>query len=155
MRLGDELAALNLVALHLEELDDPMTASELAEELLDEAKPATLLALADCRLAAGRVDEAEDLYRRAAEQGAPCGHIYYGWFLRDRRDDHAGAEEELRRAHEAGEPGATFHLGRFLFDTGRGDEARPLLETGAARGDADADALREAEYRGTVDPYDD
>jgi Tfp pilus assembly protein PilF len=155
VRLGDDLAPLNLVALHLEELDDPLTATELAEELLDDRRPATLLALADCRLAEGRVDDAADLYRRAAEQGAPCGHIYYGWFLRDRRDDHAGAEEQLRRAHEVGEPGAAFHLGRFLFDLGRGDEAAPFVEEAARRGDPDAVALLETQYRGLVDEYDD
>lgn len=155
VRLGDDLAPLNLVALHLEELDDPMTATELAEAFLDEDKPATLLALADCRLAAGRVDEAADLYRRAAERDAPCAHIYYGWFLRDRRGDHAGAEEQLRRAHEVGEPGAAFHLGRFLFDHGRPDEAQPYVEEAAWHGDPDAVALLEAQYRGLVDEYDD
>lgn len=155
VRLGDDLAALNLVALHLEELDDPITATELAERFLDESRPATLLALADCRLAAGRVDDAAALYRRAAEQNAPCAHIYYGWFLRDRREDLAGAEEALRRAHEIGEPGAAFHLGRFLFDLGRPDEAQPYLEEAARRGDPDADALLETEYRGLVDEYDD
>src|SRR5436305_620278 len=82
----------------------------------DEDKPATLVALADCRLADGRVVEAEELYRRAAERGAPCAHIYLGWFLRDRLEDVAGAEEALRRAHEVGEPGAPLHLGRFLYD---------------------------------------
>lgn len=155
VRLGDELAPLNLVALHLEELDDPVSATELAEELLDEARPATLLALADCRLAAGRVDEAAELYRRAAEQGAPCGHVYYGWFLREHRGDHDGAEEHLRRAHEAGEPGAAFHVGRFLFDLGRVDEAAPYIEEAAQRGDPDAVALLENQYRGLVDEYDD
>ncbi|GAA4936051.1 Tfp pilus assembly protein PilF [Actinomycetospora succinea] len=155
VRLGDELAPLNLVALHLEELDDPMTATELAEDLLDEGKPASLLALADCRLAAGRVEEAADLYRRAAAGGAPCGHIYLGWFLRDRHDDHAGAEAELRKAYEVGEPGAAFHVGRFLFDQGRSDEAQPYIEEAARRGDPDAVALLEMQYRGLVDEYDD
>jgi tetratricopeptide (TPR) repeat protein len=155
VRLGDDLAPLNLVALHLEELDDPATATELAEGFLDEGRPATLLALADCRLAAGRVDDAADLYRRAAEAHAPCAHIYYGWFLRDRREDVAGAEEQLRRALEVREPGALFHLGRFLFDLGRLDEAQPHLEEAAWRGDPDAAALLEAEYRGLVDEWDD
>lgn len=155
VRLGDEMAVLNLVALHLEELDDPVTATELAEDLLDEDRPATLLALADCRLAADLLDEAADLYRRAADRGAPCGNIYHGWFLRDRRGDHAGAEERLRRAHEVGEPGAAFHLGRFLFDQGRLDEAHPYVEEAAWRGDPDAVALLEANYRGLVDEYDD
>ena len=155
VRLGDELAALNLVALHLEELDDPRTATELAEELLDEDRPATLLALADCRLAAGLVREAGDLYRRAAEGDGPCAHIYYGWFLRDRHDDLAGAEEQLRRAHEVDEPGAPFHLGRFLLDHGRPEEAQAYIEEAARRGDPDALGVLETRYRGLVDEYDD
>jgi Tfp pilus assembly protein PilF len=155
VRAGDDLAALNLVALHLEELADPATATELAETLHDETKPSTLIALADCRIAAGQVDEAGELYRRAAEGGGACAHIYYGWFLRDRRDDLAGAEEQLRRAHEVGEPGAAFHLGRFLFDHGRPDEAAPYFEEAAWHGDPDAVAVLEAEYRGLVDEFDD
>ena len=155
VRLGDELAALNLVALHLEELEDPATATELAERLHDDAKPSTLVALADCRLAAERVEEAGELYRRAAEGGGACAHIYYGWFLRDRHEDLAGAEEQLRRAHEVGEPGAAFHLARLLFDHGRPDEALPYFEEAAWHGDPDAVAVLEAEYRGLVDEYDD
>ena len=155
VRAGDDLAGLNLVALHLEELDDPATAAELAERLHDEAKPSTLVALADCRLAAERVEEAGELYRRAAEGGGACAHIYYGWFLRDRHEDLAGAEEQLRLAHEVGEPGAGFHLARFLFDHGRPDEALPYFEEAAWHGDPDAVAVLEAEYRGLVDEYDD
>jgi Tfp pilus assembly protein PilF len=155
VRAGDDLAPLNLVALHLEELDDPATATELAERLHDEAKPSTLVALADCRLAAGRVEEAGELYRRAAEGGGACAHIYYGWFLRDRHADLDGAEEQLRRAHEVGEPGAAFHLARFLFDHGRPDEALSYFEEAAWHGDPDAVAVLEAEYRGLVDEYDD
>jgi Tfp pilus assembly protein PilF len=155
VRAGDDLAPLNLVALHLEELDDPATATELAERLHEEAKPSTLVALADCRLAAGRVEEAGELYRRAAEGGGACAHIYYGWFLRDRHADLDGAEEQLRRAHEVGEPGAAFHLARFLFDHGRPDEALSYFEDAAWHGDPDAVAVLEAEYRGLVDEYDD
>jgi len=154
-RLGDDLAPLNLVALHLEELDDPYTATEIAEAFRDDAKPSTLVALADCRLAEGRVDEAEELYRSAAAGGGACAHIYYGWFLRDRRQDLAGAEEQLRRAHEVREPGAAFHLARFLHDHGRADEAHGFFEEAAWHGDPDALAVLEAEYRGLVDEYDD
>ena len=154
-RLGDDLAPLNLVALHLEELDDPFTATELAEAYRDDAKPSTLVALADCRLAEDRVDEAEELYRKAAEGGGACAHIYYGWFLRDRRADPEGAEEQLRRAHEVKEPGAAFHLARFLYDQGRTDDAHPFFEEAAWRGDPDALAVLEAEYRGLVDEWDD
>lgn len=154
-RLGDDLAPLNLVALHLEELDDPFTATELAEAYRDDAKPSTLVALADCRLAEDRVDEAEELYRQAAAGGGACAHIYYGWFLRDRRADPDGAEEQLRRAREVKEPGAAFHLARFLYDQGRTDEAHPFFEEASRRGDPDALAVLEAEYRGLVDEWDD
>lgn len=154
-RAGDDLAQLNLVTLHLETLDDPVTAGALAEEFHDEARPSTLVGLADVRLAAGRLDDAEALYRRATELGGACAHIYYGWFLQDHRGDQEAAEEHLRRAHDVGEPGATYHLGRFLHDAGRMDEAQPWLEESAAAGDQDAEELLEAEYRGLVDQYDD
>jgi tetratricopeptide (TPR) repeat protein len=154
-RAGDDLAPLNLVALHLEELADPLTAEALAEQFHDESRPSTLVALADVRLASGRLDDAETLYRRATELGGACAHIYYGWFLQDRRGDLAAAEDFLRRAHEAGESGAAYHLGRFLHDAGRMDEALPWLEESAAGGDEEAEELLEAEYRGLVDQYDD
>lgn len=154
-RAGDDLAALNLVALHLEELEDPDTATDLAERFHDESRPSTLIALADVRLARGREDEAETLYRRATELGGACAHIYYGWFLQDRRDDLERAEEHLRHAWDVGETGAAYHLGRFLFDTDRADEAQVWFEEAAYRGDRDAEAVLEAEYRGLVDQYDD
>lgn len=154
-RAGDDLAPLNLVALHLEELADPEAAAELAERFHDETRPSTLIALADVRLAFGRVDDADVLYRRATELGGACAHIYYGWFLQDRRDDLPGAEEHLRLAWEVGEPGAAYHLGRFLFDVGRPEDAQVWLEEAAYRGDQDALAVLEAEYRGLVDQYDD
>ena len=155
VRAGDDLAPLNLVALHLEALDDPATAEQLAEEFHDEARPSTLIALADVRLALGRVTDADALYRRATELGGACAHIYYGWFLREHRDDVEGAEEHLRQAWEAGEPGAAYHVARFLYDHGRPDEAQGWFEEAAFRGDTDAQAVLEAEYRGLVDQYDD
>ena len=154
-RAGDDLAPLNLVALHLEELDDLVTAAAIAQEYADEARPSSLVALADVRLAEHRVDEAEQLYRRASELGAACAHIYYGWFLQDRRGDLAGAEDHLRRARDAAEPGAAFHLARFLHDTGRREEAQPLFEEAAHFGDADAQEVLETEYLGLVDRWDD
>ncbi len=154
-RAGDDLAPLNLVALHLEELADPVVAAELAERFHDEARPSTLIALADVRLAFGREDDADALYRRATELGGACAHIYYGWFLQDRREDLVTAEEHLRVACEVGEPGAAYHLGRFLFDTGRADEAQAWFEEAADAGDQDALDVLEAEYRGLVDQYDD
>lgn len=154
-RAGDDLAPLNLVTLHLEELDDPVGAAVVAQEFHDEERPSTLVALADVRLATGRVDDAEALYRRATELGAEAAHTYYGWFLQDRREDLEGAEEQLRLAHEHREPRAALHLARLLLDTGRPDDAHPLLEEAAGRGDRDAAALLDDEYGGTVDPWDD
>jgi Tfp pilus assembly protein PilF len=154
-RAGDDLAPLNLVALHLEELADPEAAAELAERFHDETRPSTLIALADVRLAFGREDDAEVLYRRATELGGACAHIYYGWFLQDRREDLDAAEKHLRRAWDVGEPGAAYHLGRFLFDTDRADEAQAWFEEAADTGDQDALEVLEAEYRGLVDQYDD
>jgi Tfp pilus assembly protein PilF len=154
-RAGDDLAPLNLVALHLEELADPEAAAELAERFHDETRPSTLIALADVRLAFGRAGDADALYRRATELGGACAHIYYGWFLQDRREDLVAAEEHLRRAWDVGEPGAAYHLGRFLFDTDRADEAQAWFEEAAYTGDQDALEVLEAEYRGMVDQYDD
>ncbi len=154
-RAGDDLAALNLVALHLEELDDPDTAIALAEQYADDARPSSLVALADVRLAVGREDDAEALYRQAAELGGSCANIYYGWFLQDRRDDLEGAERALRTAHEVGEEGAAFHLARFLFDDGRRDDAQPFFEEAARHGDVDAQRVLEDSYRGLVDRFDD
>ena len=154
-RGGDELAALNLVALHLEELDDPVTATVLAERFVDDARPSTLVALADVRLAAGLDGEAEDLYRRAADGGGACANIYYGWFLEEQRDDAEGAERALRRGHDVGEEGAAYHLARFLYDAGRTDDARPLFEEAADAGDPDAAAVLEESYGGLVDRFDD
>lgn len=154
-RAGDDLAQLNLVALHLEELDDRSSAAAIAEQYYDEARPSTLIALADVRLAYGRVDDAEGLYRRATELEGACAHIYYGWFLQDQRGDLEAAERALRRAHDLREPGASYHLGRFLFDIGRADEAQDWFEDAALHGDTDAEAVLEAEYRGLVDQYDD
>ena len=53
------------------------------------------------------------------------------------------------------ESGAPFHLGRFLYDHGRADEAQRYFEEAAWHGDPDAVAVLEAEYRGLVDEYDD
>jgi Tfp pilus assembly protein PilF len=148
---GDDIAPLNLVGLHLEELADLPSARAVAERSLDESKPATLVALADVHLAEGNTDAAEDLLRRAAELGGGCSRTWYGWFLQDVRGDLAAAERELRAAVEAAEPGGAFHLGRFLVDTGRMEDARPLLEEAAFHGDGEAAAILEREYWDVVD----
>lgn len=153
-RAGDDLAPLNLVSLHLEELDDPETATAIAERYADDDHPTNLIALAEVRLAAGRVDDAEELHRRAVELGGTCAHLWYGWFLLDRRDDPDGCERELRAAHDAGEAGAAVGLARFLHDAGRHDDALPLFLEAAMAGDAEAaDVLEDNDN--TFDRWDD
>jgi TPR repeat protein len=149
---GDLQAAANLVEL-LYEAGDLRTATEVAERYADDSRPDTLVALADVRAAAGRVDEAESLYRRAVALGAVQGHTAYGTFLASVRGDPVRAEWELRAAVQDGEPGCAFTYGRFMVDEGRPAEAREHLATAAARGDAEAAALL-AEVDG-ADPFDD
>lgn len=152
-RAGDEVAPMHLVAVHLEALDDLPAARAAAEAYADERRPATLIGLADVRMATGQTDEAEWLYRRAAALGAPRAHLVYGWFLQDVRGDLVGAEREYRLAQRASEPGWANNLGRFLLDTGRSDEAREVLEYGAYWGDDDARAALD-DLDG-IDPTDD
>ena len=123
------------------------------ENHADEVRPDTLVALADVRAAAGRVDEAEGLYRRAGVLGALRAHSAYGGFLLAARGDAAAAERELREAGRHDEPGWEFALGRFLVDDGRAAEARPYVARAATLGDDDAVTLL-AEIDGE-DPFDD
>jgi Tfp pilus assembly protein PilF len=151
-RAGDELAPMNLVALHWEVSEDPRAALRIAEEWADESRPSTLLGLAFIRAAMRRYDEAEQLYRRAAELGAYRGHIEYSLFLQEVRQDGEAAERELEAAEKAQEPGWALAFGRFLAEARRVAEARAYLEHAAHWGSvAAAEALEELDG----DPNDD
>jgi Flp pilus assembly protein TadD len=148
---GDPQAASNLVELLLE-AGDLGRATWAAEYYVDEARPDTLVALADVRALTRRSDEAEALYRRGGQLGALRAHSAYGGFLAA-RGDVAAAERELREAGRHEEPGWEYALGRFLVDDGRAAEARPYVAAAAALGDDDAVTLL-AEIDGE-DPFDD
>ena len=149
---GDEQAPANLVALHLQ-AGDLITAAETAERYVDDARPDTIVALADVRAAESRPDAAEEAYRKAIRLGGVRAHSAYGQFLLAAYGDAAGAEEQFRLAWRHNEPGWPYQLGRFLIDDGRGEEAREFLEVAASRGDRDAaDLLNELDG---VDPADD
>jgi tetratricopeptide (TPR) repeat protein len=148
---GDPQAASNLVELLLES-GDLGRATWAAEYYADEARPDTLVALADVRAMSRRSDEAEVLYRRGGELGALRAHSAYGGFLAA-RGDVAAAEREFREAGRHGESGWQYALGRFLVDDGRAAEARPYVAAAAALGDDDAVTLL-AEIDGE-DPFDD
>jgi Flp pilus assembly protein TadD len=149
--VGDPQAASNLVELLLES-GDLGRATWAAEYYVDEARPDTLVALADVRALTRRSDEAEALYRRGGQLGALRAHSAYGGFLAA-RGDVAAAERELREAGRHEEPGWEYALGRFLVDDGRAAEARPYVAAAAALGDDDAVTLL-AEIDGE-DPFDD
>jgi Flp pilus assembly protein TadD len=139
---GDQLAAANLVAVQLEAGDLPAAAAA-AEQYATERRPDTILALADVRTQQGRHADADALYRRAGELGALRAHTMYGQFL-GAHGDPAAAEREFREAERLAEPGSAFALGRFLFDVGRVDEARPYLQIAVDEGDEQAlEALAE------------
>ncbi len=137
---GDLQAPANLVAVHLESGNLPAAAAA-AEQYADDTRPDVLVALADVRAAQGRLDEAEQAYRRADELGGVRAHTAYGQFLLAARGDAMGAEREFREAQRHNEPGWAWTLGRFLVDDGRPDEARWYLETAVGWGDKAAAAL--------------
>lgn len=149
---GDAQAPANLVAVHLES-GNLAAAASAAEQYTDDTRPDTLVALADVRAAQGRLDEAEQAYRRADELGGVRAHTAYGQFLLAARGDATGAEREFREAQRHNEPGWAWTLGRFLVDDGRPDEARWYLETAVGWGDKAAGLLL-AEVDGE-DPTDD
>ena len=149
---GDPQAAANLVEL-LYESGDLRAALQIAERYADESRPDTVVALALVRAATGRADEAEGLYRRAAQLGALRAHSAYGTFLLAVRGDPAAAEREFREAARHDEHGWQFTLGQSLVDDGRAAEARPYVAAVAALGDNEAVRLL-AEIDGE-DPYDD
>jgi tetratricopeptide (TPR) repeat protein len=148
---GDPTAPDNLVALHLED-GDLTGAAAVAERYVNEARPDTLVALADVRTVQRREDEAEALYRRAGELGAVRAHTAYGGFL-VARGDVTAAEHEFREAERHNEPRWAVTIGRFLVDVGRPEVARWYLEIGTGQGDREAAALL-AELNGE-DPSDD
>ncbi len=137
---GDHRAPANLVQVHLDD-GDLTAAADAAERYTDEGRPDTLVALADVRSAQGYADEAESLYRRAAELGALRARVAYGWFLLRTRDDPAAAEYAFREAGRRDEPGWAHTLGRFLLDDGRLAEAREYLRIAADSGDREAGAV--------------
>ena len=148
---GEPYAGANLVELHLDAGDLP-AAIETAERYAADGRPETLVMLAEVRAQQGNLDEAEGLYRRAAQLGAMRAHTAYGGFLQLARDDWAGAEREFREAERRAEPGWATALGRFLLDDGRAAEARGYLQLAADDGDtAAAEALIELDG----DPTDD
>ncbi len=140
---GDDHASSNLVALLLED-GDLRGAVQAAERYLDESRPDSVVALADCRAQQRDPDEAERLYRRATELDALRAHTAYGQFLYASRGDAAGAEREFREAQRHNEPAWAYTLGRFLLDEGRPAEARGFLQTAVGWGNRDAvAAIRE------------
>lgn len=149
---GNEIAPAHLVAVQWEDLDDPDTATETARRWADESRPSTLHGLAFIHAAAGRFDDAEELYQRAAELGAHRGHLEYALFLQEGRSDLDGAERELEAAEREQEPGWALAFGQFLADTGRLEEARAYLRHAAHWGSPEAAATLE-ELDG--DPQDD
>jgi Flp pilus assembly protein TadD len=150
---GDDMAPVNLVEVQWEGVGDPRVATRTAERWADESRPTTLLGLAYARACDGRYDEAEVLYRRAAELGGYRGHIEYAMFMQEARDDVDAAEREFQAAGEAQEPGWALAYGRFLVDCGRKNESREYLEHAAYWGDLEA--LRLIEELDTGDAYDD
>jgi len=143
---GDDMAPMNLVAVLWEnaEQHEPLAAQRAAEEWADESRPSTLLGLAFIRAAGGRYDEAERIYRLAAELGAYRGHIEYASFLQQAREDVVASEAELAEAEAEHEPGWALAYGLFLADVGRSGEARVYLDHAAYWGSVEAvAALRE------------
>jgi len=136
---GDPVAPANLVELYLE-AGNLREAVDTAERYVDDAKPDTLVALGDVRVAQQRDTEAERLYLGAAQLGAARAHTAYGNFLLNIGAVEA-AEREYRAAVDAGEPRWAFTLGRFLLDTDRVDEARDYLQVAADAGDVEAAEL--------------
>lgn len=138
---GDELAGGNLVLVYSEDLEDLEKAQELGERYLSPSQPKTYTALADVYERLGRLDDAELLYVRAVDLKAPRAHLYFGWFLRDFRENLVAAEAEFRRAREEDEAGWGADLGSLLLATGRQEEAVEVLRRAAEWGDVEAGNL--------------
>jgi Tfp pilus assembly protein PilF len=140
-RAGSAGAVVSLVAVQWDGLGDQHAATATAEHWADEARPTTLLGLALVRAAVGRHDEAERLYRRAAELGAERGHLEYAAFLQAVRGDLDAAERELTAAEQAQEPEWGLAFGQFLAEVGRVEEARAYLRHAAHWGSEEAEEL--------------
>lgn len=106
-----------------------------------------LLGLGNALLDLGRDDEAEAAFARAVREGDPLAGLNLG-IARERREDWAGAEQAYQVARSAGDPRALV----FLADVwrwhagapgvrGGEEDARDLLRTAAAAGDAEACAV--------------
>ncbi len=148
---GDPQAGANIVQLHLE-ASDLGAAVDAAERHANDARPDSLVALADVRSLQDMPVDAELHYRRACELGALRSHSAYGLFLLG-RGDVAGAEHEYREAGRHAEPEWAYTLARFLVEEGRGEEAREYLQIAIGAGDQDAEETL-AELDG-ADPFDD
>lgn len=152
MEANDSLAHSNMVYLYAEDLEDLDTALRLGERYLSVSKPSTYPALADVYERLDRLDEAERLYQRAIELKAPRAHCYYGWFLRDFREDYPRAEEQFRLAAADDEKGWGINLGDILLCQDREDEARKILTYAASWGDLDAQDLLDELDEDVVSP---
>lgn len=96
-------------------------------------------------LAAGRLEEAEDLFSRAIELFPDDGEyrLLHGIALHAlKRYDHAGVEYDQARGLMGESKGYYFHLGRLKYDTGRLDEAISLWEKGLALDPSDRELRR-------------
>ncbi|MDT8914667.1 tetratricopeptide repeat protein [Amycolatopsis sp. PS_44_ISF1] len=139
--LGDVLAPGNLVATYANELGDLSTAIEIGERYVDPGRPSVYPALAAAYAKAGRLEQADDLFRQGIEVGSPKSHQAYAWFLWTGRNDPVAAERQFWLAFDADEPNWSLGLGELLIELGRREEARAVLERGAEWGDLDARAL--------------
>ena len=138
---GDVLAPGNLISIYVEDLDDLDSALQAGLKYLDPTRLTVYPALAEVYAHLDRLDDAEDLFRQGIELQAPRVHQRYGEFLRRYRQDFVAAERELWAAFDNDESGWSRVLGSFLVERGRTDEARAVLERGAAWGDLDAQEM--------------
>lgn len=130
---GDAYAASELAGL----LEDSGSPDDL-EELFRLAASVDNDALADRGRQlrrAGRLDEAEAVFRDEKARGNPDAMIALALLLEEDRDDPAGAEQVLRVAVQAGEVHAYNNLALLLELRGAYIEAERLYTMGARAGD--------------------
>lgn len=99
--------------------------------------PETTAALGRLFRDAGRVDQAEEMWRAAADAGDLTAAYELGLVLRA-RDDRDGALARLRAAAAQGHVEADTALGVMLFDDGEEHEAMDLWRSASSRGSAAA-----------------